>query len=233
VPADPVFDVVIAGGGIGGVICLKYAKDAGLNAALLEKRERVGGLWRELPAWQDIQIRKEDWTLGDLPIAGEDQASILRNIESWVERFGLAPDIRLDSRVREARPQDGSWRVRTDRDEIRARYLVAATGGQNRPLVPHVERDGSSIQEFHSSALVDPRLLAGKRVAVLGGSASAYDLRELCFVHGARTVAWIHRPAKWMRPARQAKYCGTDMRRLGRYQMLALRHPKSRPMPIP
>jgi hypothetical protein len=34
----------------------------------VEARERVGGLWRDLPAWQDIQIRKEDWTLGDLPI---------------------------------------------------------------------------------------------------------------------------------------------------------------------
>ena len=92
-PGDAVFDVVIAGGGIGGVICLKYAKDAGLKAVLLEARERVGGIWRDLPSWQDIQFRKEDWTLGDLPLAGEDQVSILRNIEAWVERFGLAPGV--------------------------------------------------------------------------------------------------------------------------------------------
>jgi hypothetical protein len=222
VPGNPVFDVVIAGGGIGGVICLKYAKDAGLKAVLLEARERVGGIWRDLPSWQDIQIRKEDWTLGDLPLAGEDQASILRNIESWVERFGLAPDIRLNARVREARPQDGGWRVRTDQDELRARYLIAATGGHNRPVVPAVEREGSTIAEFHSSALRDPQLLAGKRVAVVGGGASAYDLLELCFVHGASRVLWIYRSTKWMRPTRQAKYFGTDMRLLARYQMLGL-----------
>ncbi|MEO5766246.1 MAG: NAD(P)-binding protein [Casimicrobiaceae bacterium] len=79
------------GGGIGGVICLKYAKDAGLKTLLLERRERIGGLWRDLPSWQDIQFRKEDWTLGELPLSGEDQASILRNIEAWVERFALSP----------------------------------------------------------------------------------------------------------------------------------------------
>ena len=76
------YDLIIIGGGIGGIISLKYAKDAGLDAILLEKGDAVGGLWRDLPAWQDLQIRKEDWTLGDLPIAGEDQASVLANIRA-------------------------------------------------------------------------------------------------------------------------------------------------------
>ena len=61
-------DLIIIGGGIGGIISLKYARDAGLDAILLEKGGAVGGLWRDLPPWQDLQIRKEDWTLGDLPM---------------------------------------------------------------------------------------------------------------------------------------------------------------------
>ena len=100
-PARPL-DVLIVGGGIGGVISLKYAVEAGLAALLLEGAGRIGGLWRDLPSWQDIQFRKEDWTLGDLPIAGEDQPSILENIEAWVERFDLSPRIRLGARVRRA-----------------------------------------------------------------------------------------------------------------------------------
>ena len=52
-------DLIIVGGGIGGVISLKYAKDAGLDAILLESRDSVGGLWRDLPAWQDIQFRDD------------------------------------------------------------------------------------------------------------------------------------------------------------------------------
>jgi cation diffusion facilitator CzcD-associated flavoprotein CzcO len=215
-------DVVIVGGGIGGVICLKYAKDAGLKALLLERRERIGGLWRDLPPWQDIQFRREDWTLGDLPLSGEDQPSILRNIEAWVERFDLSPFIRLNAAVARARPCEGGWRVTTDSDTYEAPWLIAATGGHNRPVVPEVQRVDSSIAEFHSSALRNPEDLRGKRVTVVGGGASAYDLLDLSFVHGARHVAWIHRSTKWMRPTRGPKYFASTLRRLAKFEMLGL-----------
>lgn len=215
-------DLIIVGGGIGGVICLKYAKDAGLNALLLERAERIGGLWRDLPSWQDIQFRKEDWTLGTLPLAGEDQPNILGNIEAWAERFELSPYIRLNAPVTSARPCENGWHITTDAATHEAKWLIAATGGHNRPVVPQVERIDSSILEYHSSALRDPEELRDKRVTVVGGGASAYDLLDLCFAHGARSVAWIYRSTKWMRPTRQSKHLGTDMRVLARYQMLCL-----------
>jgi cation diffusion facilitator CzcD-associated flavoprotein CzcO len=213
-------DLVIVGGGIGGLICLKYARDARLNAVLLEREPRVGGLWRDLPAWQDIQIRKEDWTLGDLPLAGEDQASILANIEAWVDRFDLAPLIRLGEPVHDARPVDSGWRVTTDEGAYEARWVIAATGGHNRPFVPDVERTASSVAEFHSSRLRDPDSLTDRRVTVVGGGASAYDLLDLAIANGARSIAWVYRSTKWMRPTRRAKYFGTNMRILARHQML-------------
>lgn len=215
-------DLVIVGGGIGGVICLKYAKDAGLNALLLERRERIGGLWRDLPAWQDIQIRKEDWTLGDLPLSGEDQQNILRNIEAWVERFELSSHIHLNEPVVRARAGGIGWQVTTDAGEYNARWLIAATGGHNIPVVPSVKRVDSSITEYHSSTLQDPEVLRDKRVTVVGGGASAYDLLELCFANGARSVAWIYRSTKWMRPTRRPKYFGSDIRVLAKFQMLCI-----------
>jgi cation diffusion facilitator CzcD-associated flavoprotein CzcO len=220
--ANANFDLIIVGGGIGGVICLKYAKDAGLRALLLEGRERIGGLWRDLPSWQDIQFRREDWTLGDLPLSGEDQPSILHNIEAWAERFELSPFIRLNAPVVRAQPGASGWSVTTDSAVYGSKFLIAATGGHNRPVVPQVERIGSSICEYHSSALRNPDELRGKRVVVVGGGASAYDLLDLCFAHGAHSVAWVYRSTKWMRPTRQAKYFGTDMRRLAKFQMLGL-----------
>ncbi|WP_166255015.1 flavin-containing monooxygenase [Marinobacter salicampi] len=215
-------DLVIVGGGIGGIICLKYARDAGLNVLLLERGDRIGGLWRDLPSWQDIQFRKEDWTLGNLPLAGEDQASILANIEAWVERFELLPYIRLNESVTSARPCDNGWRLTTDTAEYEATWLIAATGGHNRPFVPQLERTDSSVAEHHSSALRDPEDLRDKRVTVVGGGASAYDLLDLCFAHGARSVTWVYRSTRWMRPTRRVKHLGIDMRVLARYQMLCL-----------
>jgi len=220
--ANENLDLVIVGGGLAGVICLKYAKDAGLRSLLLERRERIGGVWRDLPSWQDIQFRREDWTLGDLPLSGEDQSSILRNIEAWVERFELSPLIRLNSAVTHARPCTGGWIVNTGSATYESTFLIAASGGHNRPIVPTVERIDSSIVEYHSSALRNPDTLQGKRVAVVGGGASAYDLLDLCFAHGARSIAWVYRSTKWMRPTLQPKYLGVDMRRLAKYQMFGL-----------
>lgn len=213
-------DLVIVGGGIGGVISLKYAIDAGLDALVLEREDRVGGLWRDLPSWQDIQFRKEDWTLGDLPIAGEDQTSIRDNIQAWVERFDLAPRIRLGSPMTRAHREENEWRVATQDTVLRAPWLLIASGVHNRPRVPAVERGDTSIVERHSSALRDPELLRDKRVTVVGGGASGYDLLALCFTHSARSVAWVYRSARWMRPTRKKKYYGTDVRTLARYQML-------------
>jgi len=213
-------DLVIVGAGIGGVICLKYAKDAGLKTLLLERGERVGGVWRDLPPWQDIQFRKEDWTLGNLPISGVDQASILRNIEAWVERYGLSPSIRLNSAVTSARWSNRGWEVRAGGSIYRASYLIAASGGYNRAVIPDVRRTDSGLAEYHSSALKSPGILRGKRVTVVGGGASAYDLLDLCIEHKARSVVWVYRTAKWMRPTLQAKHLGVDMRRLSRWQML-------------
>jgi cation diffusion facilitator CzcD-associated flavoprotein CzcO len=221
---DEGLDLLIVGGGIGGVICLKYARDAGLNALVLERGDRVGGLWRDLPAWQDIQFRREDWTLGNLPLAGESQPDILSNIEAWVERFDLAPYIRVNTAVTRARPldMDSGWELSTAAGTYRAPWLIAATGGHNCPVVPQVGRVDSSVTEYHSSALRDAGVLRGKRVTVVGGGASAFDLLDLSFANGASSVVWVYRSTKWMRPTRRSKHTGTDMRTLAKYQMLCL-----------
>ncbi len=54
----------------------------------------------------------------------------------------------------------------------------------------------------------------------MGGGASAFDLLDLCFTRQARKVTWVYRSLKRMRPTRQAKYYGTDVRLLARQQML-------------
>lgn len=222
-PDTPPLDLVIIGGGIGGVISLHYARQAGLNALLLEKESVIGGLWAQLPAWQDVQLHPVDWTLGDLPIGGPQAASIAANIRAWVDRFALAPFMRLGTPVTRARETADGWEVTTPGQTFRARHLIAATGGHNRPTVPPVETaPGSTVRAFHSSALVDPTLLAGQHVVVVGGGASAFDLLDLCFEHGARQVVWVYRSVKWMMPTRKPKHVAGDIRELARQQMLGV-----------
>lgn len=220
---DAQLDVAIVGAGIGGVIALHYARRAGLRARVFDAQPGVGGLWRRLPAWQDIQIAAADWTLGDLPIGGTFQPHILANIEAWVDRFDLSADISLQTPVR-ATPRPGGWTIATPGGEMSASHLVVATGAHNRPWIPSVRRVNTELTERHSFALEDPTLLAGKSVLVVGAGASALDLLDLAVQHGARDIAWAHRGQRWFTPTRKPKAIAGSVRDLSRLQASGMTH---------
>ncbi len=215
---DPI-DLAVVGAGICGVIALHYARQAGVSALAFDKQDGPGGLWRQLPAWQDLQIATDDWALGELGLASPVQPDVLGNIQAWVDRFGLAGDIRFGCPVQSARHADGLWHVATPQGTVRARHLLAATGAHNRPYVPSVARRDVALQEFHSAQLRDAAALAGRRVLVVGGGASAFDLLDLAFEQGAAHVAWAHRNVRWMQPGRKPKQVLGTVREYGRIQM--------------
>ena len=215
-------DIAIIGGGLAGLIHLHYARKAGLDALVLEGRSGVGGLWRDLPAWQDIQICLADWTAGDIPVAGPAQPQILANIQAWVDRFALADGIRLNSPVRKARHNGTCWELDTPDGTVRARHLVAAIGAHNRPIIPNVDRHSaqvsSQMRELHSSALRDPAELKGRDVLVVGGGASAFDLLDQSLAHGARHVRWVYRHVRWFVPTNKPKVVAGSFRAYGKMQ---------------
>lgn len=217
-PSNSPYDLAIVGGGLAGVVALAYARKAGLNAIVLESKGRVGGLWRDLPAWQDIQISPVDWTLGDLPLDGATQPDILANIEAWVSRFSLADSIRLNTPVQRARVKGANWELVTPQGVVCARHLIAATGAHNTPIIPQISRIDSTVREFHSSALRDPEVLADRDVLVVGGGASAFDLLELCFQQGAHRIFWVYRGLRWFLPTRKPKYIAGSVRGFARMQ---------------
>jgi cation diffusion facilitator CzcD-associated flavoprotein CzcO len=212
-------DLVIIGAGIGGVVTLHYARQAGLKVLLLERENVIGGLWATLPAWQDIQFGRCDWTLGDLPIAGEDQASIRDNIEAWVDRFGLASSMRLGTEVQRASRCGDEWVIETPGTTFRARHLVSATGAHNRPFIPAPERDAVTLRELHSSQLREASDVKGRDIVVVGGGASAFDLLDLCFEHDARRVIWVYRHLRWMMPSLKPKSLAGSPRGMAKAQM--------------
>ncbi len=216
---DRPLDVIVIGAGIGGVLALYYARKAGLDVLLLERQDMVGGLWAQLPPWQDIQFGRADWTLGDLPIAGEDQASIRDNIQAWVDRFDLHSAMLLGTPVTRATRIGDRWHVETPSRSYQARHLISATGAHNRPLVPDPHRTNVELRELHSSGLRDAGELTGRDVMVVGGGASAYDLLDLCFEHEARSVSWVYRQTRWMLPTSKPKAQSGGPRALARAQL--------------
>ena len=56
-----------------------------------------------------------------------------------------------------ARHDGDAWVLDTPQGPVRARHLVAASGGHNTPLIPPVQRIDSRVREWHASALHAPQ----------------------------------------------------------------------------
>lgn len=213
------YDVIIIGGGVSGILFLRQAVQDGLRCVLLEKENELGGLWGKLPSWQDIQIRPEDWTLNGISIEGVTQPHILQNIREWTKTYSLSGFILTNCAVNGVLRLGKEWQVNTTDGTLLASNLVVATGLQNTQFVPKIDRREAVITEFHSSSLLEPKVLAGKSVTVVGGGASAFDCIELAFLQGASEVHWVYRSTRWFLPTKKPKYARSDLRRLAKRQM--------------
>jgi len=212
------YDAIVIGAGLCGVIFLAYARQSGLRCIVLEKQADVGGLWYRLPSWQDLQNRRQDIALDGVPLDGVDQPAVHRYAREWVRRFGLDPHIRLGCEVGGVSRRDGLWTVGTKQGEVfRAENLIVASGVQNEPWLPEVERTDSEIEEAHSCDLRRPESLSGQRVTVVGGGASSQDLLELAIRNGAKAIHWVYRKdVKWFLPTRREKQrAWPNLRELG------------------
>ncbi|HVZ72954.1 MAG TPA: NAD(P)/FAD-dependent oxidoreductase [Polyangia bacterium] len=147
-------------------------------------------------AWYEAQHGAGSWeTMGLIP--KETWAAYL----AWYRRTLDIP-VRAETRVGALRWDAGAWdvpctNVHTGETEtLRARRVVLATGidGSGRWDVPAMIRDGLPKTRWaHTREDIDFAALAGKRVAVLGAGASAFDNAATALDHGAREVALCFR----------------------------------------
>lgn len=176
--SDSLYDLIIVGGGPGGLTSGLYASRGRINTLLLEKAA-IGG-----------QILITDW-IDNYPgfpdgISGFELAEKMR---AQAERFGLG--IANQTVI----AMDLAAEVKTiscaDGQTLRARAVVLASGARpNRLQVPGEERlTGKGVSYC---ATCDGPFFRGQDIAVVGGGDSA--LQEAIYLTKfARTVTVIHR----------------------------------------
>jgi cation diffusion facilitator CzcD-associated flavoprotein CzcO len=210
----PEFDVLVIGAGITGIYQLYRAREAGFSALLLEAGGGVGGtwFWNRYPG---ARFDSESYTYGYIfseELFDEwqwkehfaEQPEIERYLNYVVDRFDLRRQIRCDTRVDNATYDEasGTWLVVTAAGaEIRARFLISATGVLSVPFFPDVPGREDFQGEQHHTGLwpAEPVDFAGKRVAVIGTGSSGVQIVPI-IAHTAASLTVYQRSANWCTP---------------------------------
>jgi cyclohexanone monooxygenase len=209
-PFREALDVLIIGGGFGGLLCAAKLKKAGIeNFRIVEKAGDFGGTWY-WNRYPGVQCDVESYIY--LPLLEETGyiptekyahgPEILEHTQRIARHFGLHERALFQTRIAEMRWNEEArrWIVTTDRnDVIEARFVVSSSGPLNRPHLPGVPGIGDfKGRAFHTSRWDygytggDTRggldKLADKRVAIIGTGATAVQ----CIPHLARSAQHLY-----------------------------------------
>ncbi|KAF6256910.1 monooxygenase protein [Scenedesmus sp. NREL 46B-D3] len=178
--------VAIVGAGFSGICMGIQLKKAGFeDFTIFEAADAVGGTWRDntYPGCAcDIPSVLYCYSFEPHPFSRHysGQPEILSYQRHCVDKYGLAPHIRLSTRVTAAAfdPGSGTWRLTTSSGgAAAARVLVLAQGGLVVPAAPALPGMGSFPgAAFHSARWDHSVDLRGKRVAIVGTGASAIQI---------------------------------------------------------
>jgi putative flavoprotein involved in K+ transport len=183
-PAERVETLVI-GGGQAGLTMSHRLKQRGLAHLVLE-RHRIAERWRS-ERWDGLRFQFPNWSVRlpdfsfphDDPDAFATTGEIIKFIEDYAAF--VAPPIRCGVAVTRLSRDSGGFLAETSDGAIAADNVVVATGPYQRPLLPGLLREQSSLFQVHASRYANPEQLPEGAVLVIGGGASGAQIaNELC-----------------------------------------------------
>ena len=194
-PVTDSVDVLVVGGGFGGLLAAARLREAGAGRIrVVEAGGDVGGTWywnRYPGAACDIESYIYFPLLEETGYMPKERYSKAPEIREHCRRiathFGLYEDALFSTQVVsfDWDSNEAVWQVRTDHgDQMRARFVVLATGPLNKPKLAAIPGLGSFRgHNFHTSrwdyaytggSATEPMTgLADKRVGIIGTGATA------------------------------------------------------------
>ena len=206
------FHVLVIGAGMSGILAAIRLEQAGIPYTVVEKNPAVGGTWYEnrYPGCR-VDVANHFYSYSFEPNEWVEFFSQRNELFAYFDRvtrdYGVHPRIRFECEVVSARWEEGNarWEVllRTKgggEERIAANAIVSAVGQLNRPSIPEIPgRERFAGVSFHSAAWDETQDLRGKRVAVIGSGASAFQLVPEVAKQAARLCVFQRSPA-WMTP---------------------------------
>ena len=182
------FRVLVVGSGATGMCAAVHLQQAGIPFSVVEKADRVGGVWYENKypgAGVDTpnHLYSFSFVSYDWPMYFALRDDLQTYMEHVAKEFDLLEHVRLRTEVVKAEWNDAEkyWNVTLEHDGEQtieqANVLLSATGIFNPPVwpnIPGIEDFEGPI--FHTSDWPQDLSLADKNVAVIGNGASAMQI---------------------------------------------------------
>jgi 4-hydroxyacetophenone monooxygenase len=208
--------VVVIGAGLSGILAGIRLRQAGIPFVIVEKNDDVGGTWFEnsYPGCRvdstnhmyaySFAARGHAW-----PMWYSTQSTLLDYFRKITEQYELRANIRFGTQAVEAVYDErrGKWSVKLRSayggdTVVEATAVISAVGQLNQPRLPDIAgRDTFAGASFHSATWRHDVDLRGKRVAVIGTGASAFQfIPEIAPRVGKLLI--FQRSAPWIMPTK-------------------------------
>lgn len=129
-----------------------------------------------------------------------DRQQIVSQITHLWKYYGLDKRTTFNTRVTKVyTAEDGRWIIN---DPTNGRFdgVIPAIGTCGEPKMPHIEGQEHFRGELYHSSKLDGRTAEGKRVAIIGGGASAVEGLEFVTKSKAKSTSVLARSEKWIIP---------------------------------
>jgi NosR/NirI family transcriptional regulator, nitrous oxide reductase regulator len=191
--SDGVYDIIVVGAGAAGLNAALAAQDKGYSCLVLEKG-KIANTIEMFPEGKWVYAEPDSHPAkGKLWLDGASKEELLGR---WHE---IIADNKLDIKTEEAlvsltKDPSEVFKLTTDKDSYRSRFVVLASGQRGTP-----RRLGVPGEDLPMVAhkLFSPKLYAGRKVVVVGGGNSAVEAAlTLC---ESSLVTIIHRGTEFVR----------------------------------
>jgi thioredoxin reductase (NADPH) len=208
-------DVLIIGAGPAGLAASLAAKKMGLSYQTIEQ-EALGGAVFQYPRGKLVMTAPVD-----LPIIGKVQ---FRNtsketlLKFWNQAcHGNALKISYHERVETIENKDGTFHVRTSKNQYAASTVLLGIGRRGTPRKLGVPGEEMSKVVYR---LIDPEQYRGKHVVVVGGGDSALEAAASIAELGDTTVALSYRGDAFQRAKQRNRQRVDEASKKGQLKVL-------------
>jgi putative flavoprotein involved in K+ transport len=186
-------EAIVLGAGAAGLAAAVTLRDAGVDAVVLERSDKVAASWRSrydglrlnTTGWMSTQpgYRATRKRYGEFP--SRDQW--IEYLENYSEHHKI--EVLFGTEVQRVWSEDGGWRLETELEELATRFVVVATGFDHDPDTPDWPgRDGFTGDLIHSAEYRNPEPYRDRDVLVVGPGTTGSEVAYLLARGGAGRV---------------------------------------------